>query len=297
MDREPKLRLSSLQVEEMGRLVTDYFVKEGHSVRVSGFDIYYGDGSHGGLANLAQTLATIDQADWARAIAGHFTALSADEDRPVSWEEAAPMVRLRLYASAHLPPGDRSVVWPVNDDLVVALMIDGSDTAASVSESELTDWHVKPELSFDRALHNTVELEPYTDETTQLEDGTEIHFITGGFYTSARLLVLENHLGEAPHGAVIAVPNRHTLLYHPILDFTAVGAINRIVAEAARRYDEGPGSISPSLYWWNEGELTRLQATIQGERIRFSPPDDFVQMLNEVVESTKRKKRGLFRRT
>ena len=91
----------------------------------------------------------------------------------------------------------------------------------------------------------------------------------------AGLLLLNNF------GVVAAVPNRHTLLWHPIVDPSALRAIDALVVMAANLCAEGPGSISPHLYWWKDGTLATLPTRETEEHYEFVPPDDFV---DEVLE-------------
>jgi hypothetical protein len=49
-------------------------------------------------------------------------------------------------------------------------------------------------------------------------------------------------------------------------------------------FEQGPGSISPDLYWWREGSVTLLPSQFDGSNIQFMPPDEFVQALNALPE-------------
>jgi hypothetical protein len=50
-------------------------------------------------------------------------------------------------------------------------------------------------------------------------------------------------------------------------------------------YQEGPGSLSPTLYWWKPGSLTALPSKVTATSISFSPPTVFVdEVLNKVPE-------------
>jgi len=58
-----------------------------------------------------------------------------------------------------------------------------------------------------------------------------------------------------------------------------VESIQRLIVTAASMFEQGPGSISPSLYWWRNGTVTLLPSHIDGRNIQFVPPDEFVQAL------------------
>ena len=52
------------------------------------------------------------------------------------------------------------------------------------------------------------------------------------------------------------------------------GRANRMQAmllNAQRLYDEGPGSLSPHLYWWRSGALALVSATVDPDHIEVRP--------------------------
>ena len=101
------------------------------------------------------------------------------------------------------------------------------------------------------------------------------------FFAASHALILGERLPpEAKDGAVFAVPHRHALLYAPIVDLGVVGSLNRIIASAVGMFQQGPGSISPGLYWWRDGSVTLLPAQLDGQKVAFAPPDDFISVLN-----------------
>ena len=300
MDRRARERLSTTELAEMGRLVEAYFSSVHRAVTVSGYDVSFADGSHRGLANLAQVLANCDRADWESEIARHFEP-SDDDDHPSTWSEAAERVRLRLFRSEAFPPGHPAVTWPVCDDLAAVLMLDGAEQARPLNSGELVDWRVKSELAFDRALHNSVKLEAVETEQKDGENGADLRVLHGGFYTSVNVLVLERHLdGEAPHGAVVAIPNRHVVLFHRIVDAGVMSAVNTMIITAGSFYDQGPGAISPFLYWWQPDRLVTMEARFDGGAVHFDPPEEFTQLVHDLPEAPRhhpeRKRRGFFGR-
>jgi hypothetical protein len=71
---------------------------------------------------------------------------------------------------------------------------------------------------------------------------------------------------------------------HPIRDLGVIGAVNHLLILANRMYADGPGSVSDSLYWLRDGVFERLAGEVQGEDVRFAPPDEFVEVLNGLAE-------------
>jgi hypothetical protein len=85
------------------------------------------------------------------------------------------------------------------------------------------------------------------------------------------------------HGALVAVPNRHVLVVHPIASVEAVRALNAMIILADRLYREGPGAIVPHVYWWRSGEPPmRIPSSVDEKRV--TPPDELVTVLNELAQ-------------
>jgi len=47
---------------------------------------------------------------------------------------------------------------------------------------------------------------------------------------------------------------------------------------------EGPGSITDQLYWYNRGEWTHIPSEVKDDSMSVSPPDNFVEMMNNLAE-------------
>ena len=131
-------------------------------------------------------------------------------------------------------------------------------------------------------------------ERTDVENidvgGAVLATLTGdSFFVASNLLLLGDYVAaDLQWGALAAVPNRHTLVFHPIVDATALRAIDAMVVMANDMCAEGPGSISPNLFWWRDGALRTLPTRETADHYEFAPPDDFVsQVLEPLAERTR----------
>jgi hypothetical protein len=98
------------------------------------------------------------------------------------------------------------------------------------------------------------------------------------FFVASQLLVLERHVhSRARHGALVAVPTRHLLLLHVIEDARVLMAVNAVIPLAFRYFHEGPGAITPRLYWWRDGEIVHLPTEMAKEGVTFRPPESFIE--------------------
>jgi hypothetical protein len=55
-------------------------------------------------------------------------------------------------------------------------------------------------------------------------------------------------------------------------------AATQLQTHAHQAYDEGPGSLSPHLFWWRAGALTLLETRFDGDSLVL--PRDFVAALS-----------------
>ena len=127
---------------------------------------------------------------------------------------------------------------------------------------------------------------------SQIDDGTPVHgedlgdgvtaFVGESFFVASRVLDLERYAGLVPEaGALVAIPQRHMLIVHPIKTTQAVKALNSMIGAAAHFFGQGPGSIVPHVFWWrHDRSLLRVSAGVRDGHHYVIPPDEFVDVLN-----------------
>jgi hypothetical protein len=244
-------------VGQMIDRVVAHFRTRGEDVGVENMLLEREDGTHHSLSSLVHSLALLSSDRWDDAIRAHFEEADATPGLPGTWEDAAGAVRIRVFARSAVA-GSETVTWEIDEGLVAALMVGGIDPPIPVEDHTLTLWAIKPEVAFDRALRNTTDHEAVSDRALATEGGGAVTALEGGPFTTAHLLVLDRRWDEAPHGAVVAVPNEGSVLYHRIVDQGALTAIAALSTEASRRHVEGPGPIVPDVFWWRATGLEKL---------------------------------------
>jgi len=247
------------------------------------------------LLNLAQLCHAAGPGQAPRVIAGHFDALIAGRSDRVMADllatdltAARPYLKLRLYSKETFGEGpDQFVVRDIADDLVAVLCFDLPSNVVTVNAESLARWGCTADEVWYQALANLrrTERAPFEDVDV---GGAVLKAMTGdSFFVASNLLLLDDVLGDEATrwGALAAVPNRHTLVWHPIADLTALRAIDAMVVMASRMCAEGPGSISPYLFWWREGVLRTLPTRETADHYEFVPPDEFVtEVLEQLAE-------------
>lgn len=170
----------------------------------------------------------------------------------------------RLTAADNLPNdpafGYATVPAP---GLRQVLALDLPDTVQTLPGDALAQLGDLAELRL-RAMNNLRALPIEDHDIVKQGDGAKFRLVTGAsFFTSSRVLVLDElaeRVGDTigPYGALVAMPFRHLLAFHPIEGADVLPSLNALATFAAFRYEEAPGPVSPYVYWWRPGRLVQL---------------------------------------
>ncbi len=238
-----------------------------------------------GLANLAQVCNQAPPSEWGTVIGRHFDAILTKVDEVEfrsDFEAARPLLKPRIYGAGDLPDDAEIVASPIGAGLLSVLTYDLPTSVRTIHRDDAAAWAIPVDELFAIALAN-LEGAPDRPERTEMpfEGGGVISLLHGeSFFVASEILRLREHLGEAPNGALAATPNRHVVLFHPLVDLSAISAVQFMIQMTIGFHRDGPGSISPNLYWWHDGAITDLPYATDRKGVQFYPPDAFVGMLN-----------------
>lgn len=273
-------------LKEMGR---DYEIDaEGGMVRVA--EPGQAEPNSLGLLNLAQMCRQAPRLDWPSIVRRHFDQIlrhrAEAEDLMKrlerDFETARPLLKVRLYPAD--TPLDPDTVQHPAEGLLAALVYDLPETVMSVSKDHIRAWGRSAGELFKIALDNVRNEPGIEDEVLEIPGRVSFHVLSGAsFFTATQALLMEKWLPKplSDLGALVAVPTRHTVIYHPIADETVSAAIHAMVFYANGLFQQGPGSITPTLYWWreaawwHEGEFTTIPAAMQGNDVAVDLPEEF----------------------
>jgi len=248
-----------------------------------------------GLLNLAQVCHQTPRGEWPEVIERHldaalsvFTGGMDFVDRlGTDFGRAKSLLKLRLYADDYLESGIPMVYRPVAEGLVAVLVYDLPQSIATVPSDHLRAWRRTEDELFELALQNVRAAGKLEHSTVPLPQGGALELLTGvdNYFAATHLLCLEEHVALPPAaGLLVGAPNRHGLVVHRIQGLEVMGALQALLGAIPGMYAEGPGSISPNLYWWREGALILLPSLIEDGQINFTPPAEFMGMLNGLSE-------------
>ena len=250
-----------------------------------------------GLLNLAQTCHATGRTEWASTIREHFdNAFRSSRDsedldaKAGSLDAIRPHLKVRLYHTDYRDQmGETGLVHrEPAEGLIETLVYDLPGSVRTVPPDHLGRWGVSKDELFRIGLANVKAERPAPAlQTFEVGKGAGLRALVGdSFFTASHVLFLEDYLQPpSPFGAVVAVPHRHAVLFHAIVDMRVMEAVNSMITIAFGMYQEGPGSLSPGLYWWKPGSLTLLPSKVTATSISFAPPPPFVdEVLNKVPE-------------
>ena len=243
-----------------------------------------------GLSNLAQLCKQIDRSKWAEAISAHFTnldAAAAASEQLKSFAVAEPLLKARVYRTSEMPADALAgmVTRPLAPDLVAVLVADLPTTVQTLGKQTVAAWDMPIDKLFGIATtHMAEEAATYDRSDVDLGAGTSAKALSGNsFFVGSQVIRFRELAGELPQGALVVAPTRHILIWHPLETAEkTIRAVNSIIALAANLYAQGPGSLTPTLFWWH-GALTVLPATTAGGKTQFAPPDEFVELLESLT--------------
>lgn len=213
-----------------------------------------------GLGNLAYGLAQTPRSAWDRTVRAHVATLVQGErhDTGRTLASVADLLVARVLNVEGLDLFDPRAGYRLVDDLVVCAAIDYPDSVSTLLRAdELGGWDV---------------LGPYATaglgrlpapDHASIADGNVHVFASEDFFGASRLLILDDllaaaGLGPAPHGVLVAVPDRHAVLVHVLRDASVVDAVHTMTGVARVRQDR-PGAVSPHVYFRGpDGTLQRI---------------------------------------
>ena len=283
----PKQRLRFEQ------LLLAYFAKRGEQVRLVDGCAINGEDMRDGLQNIAQRCAQADEREWPTLIGDHFDNMqrskSEQDDlarRVGDFDAVAELLVPRLW-NEDLP--DREQMFVLREDLEgtrTVLSFDLPSCVTNVRPDNLAAWSRPVADVFDRALENLAEKHPVEVGQHDLGDGFGLWILGADhFYAASHALLLDRYPGcVGPGGALVAIPHRHVLLSYPIESMQAAIAVNKLVPIAMGMFREGPGSITPNLYWYRNGRFQRIPYELGDKELQIRPPEGFIELLGELAK-------------
>jgi hypothetical protein len=241
---------------------------------------------HVSMRNLRQLARLVPRDDWPALVADHITTIVTAIEEPLDlsdFELAQHLLRTRIYPAE----ADNGILAarPFAPGLIEAVVVDTPTTVRTVTIDEMEDWPVSGDALFMLGRSNV-----RADGSLQVEEQdlgvVRVAVLQGWtFYAATHMAWLEEYLDIGPYGALVVAPNRSLIVAHPIQagagHEAVVNAATELQAQAHQAYEEGPGSLSPHLFWRKAGTLTLLETRYDGESLIL--PQDFLSVLSTLT--------------
>jgi hypothetical protein len=114
--------------------------------------------------------------------------------------------------------------------------------------------------------------------------------LTGSDYTASTALVLPemivNVTGETefPNGVLVSMPERQILTYHLPRDQSLHVALQTMINITLNEFDDGHKPISRHVYWWYQGEFTKVTSLAEDETVNVHVEGPFGDVVERVLD-------------
>ena len=279
-------------------IVEDYFNQKNFKFSINNGAVIVEENDFGfnnlGLVNLAQICKQEKRNDWKEIIADHFNRMieankfdTEFKKKINDFEQIRQYIGVRLYHKEYIETvGKENAVYKeLTNEIVELLVFDLPHTVTSIKPENITNWNKQANELFDLGFKNIKANYPLEISQQDMQD-YKIWFIQSDHVFASNILLDNDEIKKytGKHGALVGVPHRHAVILYPINDLEVVKAINSLIVIISGMNNEGPGSISDKLYWYNDGNFTDLPYKIEDKKLQFFPPDNFVQTLNGLKE-------------
>jgi len=264
-----------VEAREFRRLVAAAFAKVGHDVTVYPDRVEDRAGTAFGLWNIAALCRGVDRTEWRDLVGGHVESVTTPTRglAELSPHEVRASLYLRLVDAASVSEPDRlGYARQVASGLLEVLAVDLPDSVVTLSRDDLAGLGTLAEL-LDRGRANLRALLAGDVALGAVADarGSFTAVNDRSFFTASLALVLpeavERISGEADRGPgiLLAVPDRHQLLYR-VIDAPSAAAALRDIFDAARwAFHEASGPLSPNVYWVRDRRWAQVTSVDGGK--------------------------------
>lgn len=274
------------------------FLKEEYAQRLRDVRIQDGvlsfpegvDDTELGLAKLAQSFHESDSDSRRDLIERHVKRVEAAVEHPtgLSYEQAKDRLLVRLIPSSQVETTKTLIVSEELPGIKTVLVVDLPETVRSIGREEAKSWGKTPEELLKLGLANLAEKKFPQAESLELIPGLSAYFITQeSLYVASKVLTLESHpewLGR--HGALVGVPTRQHLIVYPVEDSKALAAMELLSQLVVRLEEEGPGSVSPLLFYYDGDSLEAMSNRSDEDGLSLSPSPKFMKALAKISKNS-----------
>ena len=236
------------------------------------------------LLPLAQRCAGLEPTSWAGCIREELERRAIEEKLGRELDEvrgdftrAVRLLKLRVQRAETVGPG--AISAPIAGDLHAVLVLDLPSFVTPVRAADLASWDRPAEGLVQAAVENVKAREQVEVKPMEIA-GTRLFAVSGKSVFVATLgLTVEDLVGRAPLGTLLAMPSGHILLCHAIVDRRSLRALEAMAAGALQAFEGGPAPLSPDLLWKKGDRFVALRVHREGSEIKCDLPREFEEQV------------------
>ncbi len=148
--------------------------------------------------------------------------------------------------------------------LLEVLALDLPETVDMLTADSLSDLGDITALR-DRAFQNLRAVRVDKHKVVRDKDGSHFDVLMGSSYFIASLALVLDEVARrctkhapARDGILVALPHRHQLAFHVIRDRSVAASLHTMARFAAVGFEQSPGALSPTVFWWHEGSFIQV---------------------------------------
>lgn len=289
------------EYSEFIKYVENYFQKLSLDYEIDDAAVTVGENNLGfnilGLNNVAQMCKQNDLKDYESVVNDHFDTMIRIHQFDQEFEKSIPYfekvekyIAVRLYDSGYASylEEENLVIQDFAEDIIAMLVFDLPESVINIKPEQVQFWGKTIEELFVLGRKNIKENYP-VNLSEEIVGEHSIWFAEADhfFASSFTFDIAEYPQTIGKKGSIVSIPNRHTVIIYPINDLEVLGAVSDILYLTKRMHEDGPGSITDKIYWYNDGKFINLPHKTENEKLIFSPPQIFVDILNALSQKKK----------
>jgi hypothetical protein len=237
-----------------------------------------------GLVNVYRRAAAIDQAEWPGIIREFLTHRAAFLKAPALPDDLTTISdRLRPRLGRPCDRTDKTPPWGIplpGTGLEINLVVDFPHGMVYVTGAMLSRSRKNGEDLLDVALENLRAATP-SDYFERASEELEVYIgHLGDGYDSARALLIEELMADAPAGYWVAIPSREELAVWPV-SFPALSRVHSLKMYAQENYKKHAYAVSEAVYWVWHGTWYEFGIAL-GDEVLLDAPEPFGEALQEL---------------
>ncbi|SFW73654.1 hypothetical protein [Chitinophaga sancti] len=245
-----------------------------------------------GIINLVQACKQMPADEWREHIQLHFEQLEQSHNymqefsaRAHEYDKIKDLLGVRLYHNSFLDNVEENTTLTkqVTEDIMAMLVFDLPNAVMSVDGEYPEIWNKTIDELFTTGIANIKNKYELVPQQQELGDKKRWSIHNEHLYSPNVLLDMDNYpeiIGT--YGTILAVPNRHLVLLYPIESMEVIEIVNMFTRIVPHMNLQGPGSISPCIYWHYNDVFTNIPFEGNDEEVGIYPPENFVEILNKI---------------